>query len=175
MKTRISKAYRANQHVGWKKTVGGREWFLGYGISPSEEQKAIRLAEVLEAKWKLAKIAGATALTQNDFEEAKALLSGQPRWSIAQEPAEKLAQHRPGNIPTSVAMQSVPVESPSAAESSPSRRWLHTAIDEFTMLPNGSTVMLGDKQLSVTHVAPSSGLLPRPSRRECCGRNRSES
>ncbi len=31
MKTHISKAYRGQEHIGWKKTIGGRESFLGYG------------------------------------------------------------------------------------------------------------------------------------------------
>ena len=54
-KTRVSKAYRGGQHVGFKKTVAGREWFLVYGISPADEARAISLAEVLDAKWKLIK------------------------------------------------------------------------------------------------------------------------
>ena len=53
MKTRISKAYRGSEHVGWKKTVAGREWFLGYGTSPSDEAHAIAVATALEAKWQL--------------------------------------------------------------------------------------------------------------------------
>ena len=40
-KTRVSKAYRGGQHVGFKKTVGGREWFLVYGISDAHPQTAL--------------------------------------------------------------------------------------------------------------------------------------
>ena len=57
-KTRVSKAYRGEQHVGFKKTVAHREWFLVYGITPADEAKAISLVEVLEAKWKLIKASG---------------------------------------------------------------------------------------------------------------------
>jgi hypothetical protein len=61
-KTRVSKAYRGGEHVGFKKTVGGREWFLVYGISPADEARAISLAEVLDAKWKLTKASGGIEL-----------------------------------------------------------------------------------------------------------------
>ena len=78
MKTRISKAYRGSEHVGWKKTVAGREWFLGYGTSPSDEAHAIAVATALEAKWQLIKLSGGTRLSETDFEDAKALGSGHP-------------------------------------------------------------------------------------------------
>src|SRR4051794_39142901 len=79
MATRISKAYRGSEHIGWKKTVGGREWFLGYGIAGASEVKAIALAELLEAKWKLAKASGNAELSQTDFDDAKGLIEGRPR------------------------------------------------------------------------------------------------
>src|SRR5438067_709224 len=76
MKARISKAYRGHKHVGWKKTVGNREWFLGSGTSPADEARAIRLAQALEARWQLAKFAGASELSETDFNEARDLVEG---------------------------------------------------------------------------------------------------
>lgn len=90
-KTRVSKAYRGGQHVGFKKTVAGREWFLVYGISPADEARAISLAEVLDAKWKLIKACGGVELSQTDFEDAKALIAGQPRWASARLPVPAMA------------------------------------------------------------------------------------
>jgi hypothetical protein len=83
MKTRISKAYRGKDHVGWKKTVAGREWFLGYGTDPAHEARAISLAEVLDAKWRLIRATGGAELSETDFEESKAIIAGQPRWASA--------------------------------------------------------------------------------------------
>jgi hypothetical protein len=102
MKTRVSKAYRGKEHIGWKKTVAGREWFLGYGTSPAHEAKAIALAEVLEAKWKLAKASGRTQLTQTDFEEAKELIASRPRWSSARYANEQETDAAPNTAPASV-------------------------------------------------------------------------
>jgi hypothetical protein len=87
MKTRISKAYRGKNHIGWKKTVRGRELFLGYGTRPADEARAIALAEVLDAKWKLVRASGGTELSQTDFDEAKALVTGLPFRRLAQEGA----------------------------------------------------------------------------------------
>jgi integrase len=136
MKTRISKAYRRNEHVGWKKTVGGREWFLGYGTSPADEAKSIQLAEVLEATWRLAKAAGATELSQTDFEAAKSLLSIRPRRLPDSEttPAIIAAIAAVGAEPTTVcppqpALMAPPAPAPVSAPNV--GRWLYAAIDEF--------------------------------------------
>jgi hypothetical protein len=88
MKTRISKAYRGKEHVGWKKTVGGREWFLWYGTSPSDETRAIAIATVLEAKWHLIQASGGSYLSDTDFEDAKAIVLKQP---IRSQPTISLA------------------------------------------------------------------------------------
>src|SRR4051812_34721058 len=82
-KTRVSKAYRGKDHIGWKKTVAGRSWFLCYGVSPSDEALAIRIATALEAKWQLIKLSGGTELTEADLHEAKELVSGHPLRSQA--------------------------------------------------------------------------------------------
>src|SRR4051812_7150697 len=95
MKTRISKAYRGQDHIGWKKTVGGREWFLWYGTSSADEAKAIAIATALEAKWQLIKLAGATELSITDFEDAKALALGQPSRST-----EPMQSTQPPPAPT---------------------------------------------------------------------------
>jgi hypothetical protein len=155
MKTRVSKAYRGKQHVGWKKTVAGREWFLGYGTSPGDEAKAIALAEVLEAKWRLLKAAGVTEITQTDFEEAKELLAGRPRWSSARRSHDPLVEYReasssgaataPSDVsPAPVAELAAAVSAPTPAAPEHARRWLHASIDEFVattrkkLKPDGS-------------------------------------
>ena len=38
MKVHISRAFKGSKHIGWKKTVGGRVWFLGYG-TPGRRSK----------------------------------------------------------------------------------------------------------------------------------------
>jgi hypothetical protein len=40
-KTRVSKAYCGNDHIGWKKNVAGQNWFLWYDTSPANEAKAL--------------------------------------------------------------------------------------------------------------------------------------
>lgn len=136
MKTRISKAYRGEQHIGWKKTVGGREWFLGYGTSPADEAKAIRLAEVLEAKWKLIRASGGDELSQTDFEEAKDLVAGQPRWTSARE-SLRLTVSAPDPLPAPVrpaaamATAEAPRSAVVVADPQSPRHWLYACIDEF--------------------------------------------
>src|SRR5688500_16926566 len=90
MKTRISKAYRGKKHIGWKKTVGGRSWFLGYGTSPADEAEAMAVATALEAKWQIIKLGGGREVGQTDFDEAKDLVENRPRWTAAQSPADLL-------------------------------------------------------------------------------------
>ncbi len=37
MKMRVRKAFKGACHVGWKKTVGGTSWFLGYGTAVAND------------------------------------------------------------------------------------------------------------------------------------------
>lgn len=128
MATRISKAFRGKKHVGWKKTIGGREWFLGYGITPAAESQAKELAEVLDAKWKLAKVAGRTQLSASDLDEAKALLSGQPLWASAKQDVKSLVQ-----IADQTAAAELPGSHNHAVQTTTCLpRWLFAAIEEFT-------------------------------------------
>src|SRR4051794_5285271 len=116
MKTRVSKAYRNNQHIGWRKTIGGVERFLQYGTSPADEAKAIALAEILEAKWRLAKAAGDTQLSDTDFEDAKALVAGVRRRPASPEPADQRVQQ--GYMAASVVSIALPA-SPTTAANAP--------------------------------------------------------
>jgi hypothetical protein len=140
-RTRISKAYRGSQHVGWRKTVAGRDWFLGYGTTPSDEARARAVAEVLEAKWKLGRLAGATQLSETDLEDAKDLVAGRP----TRPPIRSLSERRNPTdalVPPTYAIE-VPLPptaiAPSTGEAEPARaslpvpppRWLHASIDEF--------------------------------------------
>jgi hypothetical protein len=122
MKTRISKAYRGSEHVGWKKTVAGREWFLCYGTSPSDEARATAVATALQAQWQLIKLSGGTHLSETDFEDAKALALGQP--SHSPQPL-KFALPVPVAEPAPV----LPVVVAPAGHAP--RRWLHASVDEF--------------------------------------------
>jgi hypothetical protein len=132
MKTRISNAYRANKHIGWKKTVGGHEWFLGYGTSPADEAQAIKFASLLEAKWQFVKVAGGAKLSQADFDEVKDLVRGQIRQTVIAdsplEPPELLTQFQspPNQPPTATAANPISMYRPDT-----SRRWLYATIDEF--------------------------------------------
>lgn len=76
MKTHVSKHFSDGRHDGWKKTVAGREWFLGYGTSAGDEAKAMRLAAGLAAKWQLVRLCGGSELSQSDFEEVKEMVGG---------------------------------------------------------------------------------------------------
>ncbi len=125
MKTRVSKAYRGKEHVGWKKTVAGREWFLWYGTSPADEAKAIAIATALDAKWQLIKLAGGAELSNTDFEDAKALVLGQPT---------RVPQPIHFQPPPPLAAPAPPQSSPPLG--TPVRRWLHASLDEVI-----STVM----------------------------------
>jgi hypothetical protein len=131
MKTRISKAYRGQKHVGWKKTVGNREWFLRSGTSAADEAKAIRLAQALEAKWQLAKIGGAEALTETDFNEARELVEGRQfpqRSAIMAFPPSRIdvaSEAKSADTEPAVA----PVQP--VISVGPPRRWLHSSLDEF--------------------------------------------
>jgi len=128
-RTRISKAYRGDQHIGWKKTVAGRERFLGYGTSPADEAKAILIASALEAKWQLIKLSGGTELGDTDFDDAKELASGRSH------------QHMRQTLPTtsrpvigeSIGSVAEPTQTQMTSSSGQvgARRWLHAAIDEF--------------------------------------------
>lgn len=155
MKTRISKAYRGDKHIGFKKTVGGHEWFLGYGTSPGDEAKAITLAEVLEAKWRLAKAGGQSELAVSDFEDVKALIAGQPRHEAARASVHEMVgagssrEHATASMPASPAhLGPVPQElnhlGSRATPAPGSRRWLYASIDEFvsttkrSLKPDGS-------------------------------------
>jgi len=130
MSTRISKAYRGSEHIGWKKTVGGREWFLGYGTTPTAEAKAKSLAEVLEAKWKLLKITGHTGPSQTDFDEAKEITAGRPKWSAARaEPRmpKPQVQSSAASLPRRPDDDDVRVD----GGRQHTKRWLYASIDEF--------------------------------------------
>jgi hypothetical protein len=131
MKTRISKAYRGQKHVGWKKTVGGREWYLGSGTSPSHEARAIRLAQALEARWQLAKIAGASELSETDFIEARDLVEGrQHGLVISLAPLSSVAVKIDRPAPPSPQPATTATSQP-ALVTNPQRRWLLAALDEF--------------------------------------------
>jgi hypothetical protein len=129
-KTRVSKAYRGSNHIGWKKTVGGRGWFLCYGTSAASEAKGIAIATALEAKWQLEKLSGATALAQSDFDDVRELVEGQPRSTAMS------ARVHPGQIvPQIVAHIIPPTIAPATAAPSPvppeqPRHWLYACLDE---------------------------------------------
>lgn len=119
MKAQISKAYRDKEHVGFKKTVAGRSWFLLYGTTAGCEAKAIAIATACEAKWQLLKLQGRTEFTRSDFEECKQIALGQ--------------SNMPEDVP--VVPQTAAVITPAADDShrppqSQSRRWLHATLDE---------------------------------------------
>lgn len=131
MKARISKAYRGHKHVGWKKTVGNREWFLGSGTSPADEAKAIRLAEALEAKWQWAKIAGASELSATEFNEARDLVEGRQIAKLAAQmrvPSTG-ADAEASNPPSEPAPPVTTVRLPEVLN--PCRRRLFASLDEF--------------------------------------------
>ena len=135
-KTRVSKAYRGGEHVGFNKTVGGREWFLVYGIGPADEARAISVAEVLDAKWELIKGSSGAELSQTDFEDAKLLIAGQPRWASARQaavPAMSAVELTRAPISQSVTASSSAgsAPAPAVASASTGRHWLYAAIDEF--------------------------------------------
>jgi hypothetical protein len=148
IKTRVSKAYRSDKHIGFKKTVGGREWFLVYGITPADEAKAISLVEVLDAKWKLIKASGGTSLSQTDFEDAKLLIAGQPRWASARQPVSAMSAAElnpaPGAASGTASSPAGFGPAPAVTVGSTGRRWLYPAIDEFvatmkrSLKPDGS-------------------------------------
>ena len=102
MKTQISKADKGNKHVGWKKTVGGEEWFLGYGVTAGDEADAKALAIALTAKWQLLRLAGRTELTDSDFEEAKELVSPRNRSQAASPAASSPPSREIAGLPDSV-------------------------------------------------------------------------
>jgi hypothetical protein len=144
MKTRVSKAYRNSQHVGWRKTIGGVERFLQYGTSPSDEAKAIALAEILEAKWRLAKAAGESQLSETDVEDAKALVAGVRRRPPNPELPPPIDPHREQPRLRALAPVAEPAAPTLAPANVPVRHWLYPSIDEFiakirlTLKPDGS-------------------------------------
>ena len=124
MKTQISKAYRRGEHVGWKKTIGHRSWFLVYGITPAAEMKAISLAEVLEAKWRVIKAAGGTELLQTHFDEARDFVAGPTPVLRQAAPVEAAVALPAPVIPPSVTSQ-MPAPAPTTGRS------VYEAIDQF--------------------------------------------
>lgn len=137
MKVRISKLYRGDKHVGFKKTVGGHEWTLCYGTSPADEAKAIRFATALDAKWQLLKIQGQSHFSRTDFEEVKALVAGAPSRAPLPQPLvnrseEQLEEH----ATRAVAVLDAPntqITELITSESSSARRWLFEALDEVVL------------------------------------------
>lgn len=121
MKTQISKAFRGKEHVGWKKTIGGRSWFLGYGTTAADEARAVELASLLAAKLLLAQSKGQNKLTQADFDDAKA--------AIERKRAAAVRAPEPPALPVARELQvatTVPIGSPIR-----SGQGLYAAIDEF--------------------------------------------
>jgi hypothetical protein len=164
MKVQISKAYKGTKHVGWKKTIGRRSWFLGYGTSPADEAKAVSLATALEAMWQLIKLGGGSELTQTDFDDARDLVEGRPRWSSAQSPDDLLPRVEAPAVRHALALprqhrsalavadpsaalpptQAIRVEArPVSADGAP-RRWLYASMEavvahvRLTLKPDGS-------------------------------------
>ena len=187
MKVRISRAFKGSKHIGWKKTVGGRVWFLGYGTSPADEAKAMALATALEAKWQILKLGGGTELTQTDFDDAKDLVACRPRWSSAQSIDDLVPV--PGPLATSGTLGALPAPPPrpqvpldraggtpvpearpdaSPHRSNPQpRHWLYEAMDEviahvrLTLKPDASN---GDH---VFNTIDRIGRTPRRSTETC--------
>lgn len=89
---------------------------------------------MLEAKWKLIKVAGGTELTDADADEAKDLIAGRPRWKSARPSSEQIAMQSYPSPPEPARVASVSAsvtQSPVTASGSQSSRWLYSAIDEF--------------------------------------------
>jgi len=139
MKTRVSKAYRGNAHIGFKKTVAGREWFLIYGTSPAREATAIAIATALEAKWKLIKLSGRSSLSDTDFNEASDLALGHAARRDLGLP--ELSRPEPAGAKPFSTKYADGVDAPAGFVG---RRWLHASIDEFVatimrnLKPDGS-------------------------------------
>jgi hypothetical protein len=132
MKTRISKHFSAGRHDGWKKTVAGREWFLGYGTSAIDEANSSKLAAGLEAKWQLVKLSGGTELSDSDYEDIKGLVLGlaAPAQESPHAPITPLAA-----LPVLVSVTNA-TPSPSVAVAPPGlngpRKWLYESIDIYS-------------------------------------------
>lgn len=118
MKMQVSKAYKGKEHVGFKKTVAGHEWFLIWGTTAAHELVAIRIAIALEAKAQLAKLTGERTLTKADFNEAVAIAEGRvPPRDRCDLPAEAVVQ------------STVPASSP-IAPAEKGDGWLFEGLDQ---------------------------------------------
>src|SRR5687767_5647252 len=118
MKMHVSKAYRCDKHIGFKKTIAKRAWFLIYGTTAACEAKAIAIATACEAKWQLLKLSGRTEFTDSDFEEAKRIAMGQP------DVAETSPPPPADTLRHVIALNTTGVGGSTTTSQAP-RRWLH--------------------------------------------------